>query len=1587
MAILTINHYINEANSFITDIRNNRNGYYMFAAASQPWTNSEGNNDDASILAANNSVAQVEQSIYRDILYGKLLKDEDVNHLIPRYNWETDTVYSVYDQTDANLYSKQFFVVTDKYEVYKCIDNNNGANSYVKPTLTTSSGTFKTGDGYVWKYMYTIDSASNTKFTTSGYIPVVTNTAVQGNTIPGSIDVIKITDGGNSYYVYESGYISGMVNPFTVQLSANTSGIDNYYVNSSIYLKSGFGAGQVREISSSNGVSKQIFVSDPFTLHTRLDLANVVGTIIPGYLATQSYDIISYLYPQGYFNVNAPVAQSDTGITGTIVASNSSVIQVTKYYNNQTKFSNNYPIVDTTQSGTLKTGTVSVGNVGACNLAIIISNGTGYVANATVTISNNGPTGTGATANTQANSTGKIAAINISNVGSGYFDQPSLTISAPTAQTFNANTSVTGGTGSGSNNIITFPTWLSDITLSGATASGYNNNDIITIKTPTVGATNATVTFTTNSTGGNITFIIANSGSGFVIGSIPVSNISITNATGGTATGNSTVTYLVANARSAADVFVINDLITYTTNTGNVAIGGLSSGSSYYIEFANSSVIALKSTITGTRIPLTKGANQTGHVLQGQTATAVMYCDNQLVYGSNTQLNSTANGYANGDYIRVGANTTSNIRRVINNVNTTLVAVDFPFSNSFAATGSLDTISFSGGTASGYNNNDIIVIKSPIVGSTNATVTFTTNSTGGSLTLTIANTGSEFLLGNVPVSNIAITNSTGGTATGNSTVTYFIANVSSANSHYKMPVVAEPTLVFDYTVSGYISNTNLNSVKIALANNPSLPGIYFTVGEKVNMVDSSLVNQGANGVVAYANSSTAILSGVLGTWLANSGGTHFFVSGESSLQLSQIELIETNPNITVNNPIGDFKLGYPIFFKDSFGFVSNAMIVAKMNLPNDQTEYQIGPTVKITGDGSNAVAIAIVNTGINSVYDIVGVDIINPGFGYTRANISIYSNTGFGLVGGATARPIISPVYGHGYDAVSELGGRYVGINAKFDTISNESYEFLPYASYRKVGILQNPQFKDIRVTLTDFDRINLNLTNKITTNPNTSITNWIPDEAVYQTTSNTTLAINYSVSNGTFNIGDSVYNNTAPTVNGIVTFANSTTVILTLSNTLPASVTASFNANTGVIGAVANTSNNTIQIGSNATYLSTNNLITYKVSTGNTVISGLSNNGQYYIQFANATHIALKSSISSNTRLTLVPSSITETGHVFTAGYLIGNRLISNTANANIDAAYPIVSLTNVSASGIVVYGNSSFLQLKNVKGSFTQNSTFNGIAGVYSNTAAFVTSANTIYFPVGNSAEIITQSNSGSIGVITSIVNNTVYFMSNVVGQFADGDVMYDSIVNAYATVGDIYTANGTKDISASFGNRFNQTARITLTANTGAFVNNEYVKQDVSLATGRVVSSTNEKDLVVSSMSPANSFVIGQTVTDTTTNANGICTFANSTYLKLTAVSQNLSFGNTHTINNGSGSTATINNVFPVLILNDVSDVNNFQVANAIIGNTSGASGVSNNYLLFKNPDLVRDSGKLIYSESFAPVTRSPTTKEEFKLVIKF
>ncbi len=93
-----------------------------------------------------------------------------------------------------------------------------------------------------------------------------------------------------------------------------------------------------------------------------------------------------------------------------------------------------------------------------------------------------------------------------------------------------------------------------------------------------------------------------------------------------------------------------------------------------------------------------------------------------------------------------------------------------------AGTGPVISIT-ANGTPTAYNNADVIVVKSPATGGTNAIVAFTTNSTGGALTFSITNPGAGFNLLTVPTSNISITNATGGTAAGNTTTNTFTVSV------------------------------------------------------------------------------------------------------------------------------------------------------------------------------------------------------------------------------------------------------------------------------------------------------------------------------------------------------------------------------------------------------------------------------------------------------------------------------------------------------------------------------------------------------------------------------------------------------------------------------------------------------------------------------------------------------------------------------------------------------------------------------------------------------------------------------------------
>jgi len=83
------------------------------------------------------------------------------------------------------------------------------------------------------------------------------------------------------------------------------------------------------------------------------------------------------------------------------------------------------------------------------------------------------------------------------------------------------------------------------------------------------------------------------------------------NALSGVATSTEIIT------TTAAHSFANGDVVLYTVATGNTAVSGLSSGSSYYVIDAVSGGTTLKLSTTsgGTAINLTAGSNETGHTL------------------------------------------------------------------------------------------------------------------------------------------------------------------------------------------------------------------------------------------------------------------------------------------------------------------------------------------------------------------------------------------------------------------------------------------------------------------------------------------------------------------------------------------------------------------------------------------------------------------------------------------------------------------------------------------------------------------------------------------------------------------------------------------------------------------------------------------------------------------------------------------------------------------------------------------------------------------------------------------------------------
>ena len=97
----------------------------------------------------------------------------------------------------TNLFDATFYVLNSANNVYKVLDNNGNAQSTVEPTGTSTS-ILTTGDGYKWKFMYSLSASQQVNFLSTDFMAVATDSTVSSAAVDGAINIIKIKTAGSS---------------------------------------------------------------------------------------------------------------------------------------------------------------------------------------------------------------------------------------------------------------------------------------------------------------------------------------------------------------------------------------------------------------------------------------------------------------------------------------------------------------------------------------------------------------------------------------------------------------------------------------------------------------------------------------------------------------------------------------------------------------------------------------------------------------------------------------------------------------------------------------------------------------------------------------------------------------------------------------------------------------------------------------------------------------------------------------------------------------------------------------------------------------------------------------------------------------------------------------------------------------------------------------------------------------------------------------------------------------------------------------------------------------------------------------------
>ena len=272
-SVLTNKFRIHNAKSFVEGFSEaEKTNIYTAIGKVTPWSATDtysgaGSSTSESSPPTPLDHVQNENEVWRNMIAAKKIKGSDVVHVIPKVTWEVNKIYSMYTDTDATLLvdvinsstPKPFYVMTDEFNVYKCLFNNNNSESTVKPTGNGVS-LIAPADGYIWKYMYTVSPSDAFRFMTENFISIQTleSNPASGSSCAspnlqwavqedarlngeGKIDVIarrigSSNNGAGSGYVSKTGTITSVaLQGSNTVVTINGSLGNSHYTNMTLY--------------------------------------------------------------------------------------------------------------------------------------------------------------------------------------------------------------------------------------------------------------------------------------------------------------------------------------------------------------------------------------------------------------------------------------------------------------------------------------------------------------------------------------------------------------------------------------------------------------------------------------------------------------------------------------------------------------------------------------------------------------------------------------------------------------------------------------------------------------------------------------------------------------------------------------------------------------------------------------------------------------------------------------------------------------------------------------------------------------------------------------------------------------------------------------------------------------------------------------------------------------------------------------------------------------------------------------------------------------------------------------------------------